>query len=467
MGSSGVVSAGLRFCGHLPTGMMGFSGINLYNRAKTLGDIYDVIPHGRAFLQGLQLVGQVGCATFAWNFVMFAASGPADGVALFLIGVVDLVLTVLLLFGAVQQVRFMPRSYGGCDGAIDWKNGTDGRNYFLVVNESTTGYSSPERVCNAYVHNWAVTVACIVLYCLCTMSTLLVGGLESCLSTRNTCGSFKGLWSFLIFPITYPVGLVSPSIRFALRYTLKFLARGRSPRPHRSRRPIYTKMPRVGSEKSEILQEPKVLPAPVVDMITQRLHFADLVSLSQSSRQLRTAFFGHGDVAKELERLRQYCCEGNKKSQCKICDRQVCESCQFKTHVKKSYASHHLSSCRPACTRCFYLDHCHDKNRQNRQRNTKHQGTCPSSGAKADLELGEGSGRVSSYLTICRVCSEAEPRELARRMEEQDAAELRRLAKHPLVCYSCKDLLPSRGPRWWICGGCKTECRSGTHPSWA
>jgi hypothetical protein len=45
------------FICHIPSGMVGINGLSDWKNAKDLGDIYDVIPHGRVFLQGLQFSG--------------------------------------------------------------------------------------------------------------------------------------------------------------------------------------------------------------------------------------------------------------------------------------------------------------------------------------------------------------------------------------------------------------------------
>ncbi|KAF7555457.1 hypothetical protein G7Z17_g2107 [Cylindrodendrum hubeiense] len=162
MGFGGVTSCILRFAGHIPTGMMGFTGLNLYNHANKLGNIYDVIPHGRTFLHGVKIVGQAGIATFVWNFVVFIASVPASGIFLVMIGLVDFGLTTALIYGVVMQAKFIPGSHMGCKNAIDWRNGTDGENFFLVASESNEfSYSGPKKACDAFVHNWAITIGCM------------------------------------------------------------------------------------------------------------------------------------------------------------------------------------------------------------------------------------------------------------------------------------------------------------------
>lgn len=54
----GIPSSIIRFICHIPTGMVGFNGNGIYNRATGLDDIYDAIPRGRVFLHGLELVGK-------------------------------------------------------------------------------------------------------------------------------------------------------------------------------------------------------------------------------------------------------------------------------------------------------------------------------------------------------------------------------------------------------------------------
>lgn len=55
---SGVVSVVIRFICHIPAGIAGIGALGLYNSAKGLGDIFDVIPNGHRFLHGLQIAGQ-------------------------------------------------------------------------------------------------------------------------------------------------------------------------------------------------------------------------------------------------------------------------------------------------------------------------------------------------------------------------------------------------------------------------
>lgn len=143
------------------------------------------------------------------------------------------------------------------------------------------------------------------------------------------------------------------------------------------------------------------------------------------------------------------------------------QTCSSYARHRKSYASQHLSRCQPVCTKCFYLNYCRSTNRLQQRRPSKHAASCWSSTEKRDVEEGIGQGWQAVEEPVCRLCYEKTDAERMKRMEAQDTAELQRLAKHPLVCNTCKDPLPSRGPRWWICTSCQVECKSHAHPPWA
>ena len=56
MWGPGGISSFIRFICHIPTGMLGFNNLSLYQGVRNLGDIYDVIPYGRDLLQGMKIV---------------------------------------------------------------------------------------------------------------------------------------------------------------------------------------------------------------------------------------------------------------------------------------------------------------------------------------------------------------------------------------------------------------------------
>lgn len=65
------------------------------------------------------------------------------------------------------------------------------------------------------------------------------------------------------------------------------------------------------------------LPLEIVRMIAQHVHHADLISVSQSSRLLRTGLFGSVDVKTRLDGLKESTCDPGRSS-CDICRSQIC-----------------------------------------------------------------------------------------------------------------------------------------------
>jgi hypothetical protein len=93
------------------------------------------------------------------------ASTFCRGILLGLIGLVDATLAGLLIVGVVWQARFLPGTYGACkDGAAQWSNGTDGRNFFVVASQADdfkyddSGRSSPDKLCHSMVENWVMAI---------------------------------------------------------------------------------------------------------------------------------------------------------------------------------------------------------------------------------------------------------------------------------------------------------------------
>lgn len=78
-----------------------------------------------------------------------------------LLGIADMGLGVSILLGVLKQGAFLPKNYGGCNDWQNWRNATDGRNFFDVANKtggwdsSTSGY----EICAGLVLNWGFGVA--------------------------------------------------------------------------------------------------------------------------------------------------------------------------------------------------------------------------------------------------------------------------------------------------------------------
>lgn len=162
-------------------------------------------------------------------------------------------------------------------------------------------------------------ISCSVLYFICAVCNILIGILTEGSMSGLMDECIYGVRSFvtLIFiPIWYPIACLIPKFRFGIRYVTKMVKRNRDP-PRKSRGLRY-----VSSEKHMVLQSVETLPEDVVHRIVKHLHYRDAVNVKRSSKYLQMRFFGQ---TRQIGSLRPYCCQGSPKSQCTICDGQICK----------------------------------------------------------------------------------------------------------------------------------------------
>lgn len=144
------------------------------------------------------------------------------------------------------------------------------------------------------------------------------------------CVPFAWCWlgiCWLFKPLSYVADHIVASCRFALRYTLKFAAGTNTTRKRMGHRRQKLRLPNSLSKQKNFAdsKSPSAgLPFELLVMVAEKVHFADLVSLSQSSRRLRAFFFNDGHPRSVLEQLRQYACDGSDKTQCSLCSIQIC-----------------------------------------------------------------------------------------------------------------------------------------------
>ncbi|UNI15711.1 hypothetical protein JDV02_002217 [Purpureocillium takamizusanense] len=325
---SGIPSVIIRFICHIPLGFLASNGFGMYNRMKGLGSIYDAVPGGQSFLQGARVIGGVGWPLFAYNFVCFALTGFLDGLALATIGLIDLVFTIVLVAGTAMEANFLPRTYGACKHASDWRDGPDGRNFFdeAVRGGRWVGFPRAEDLCHGMVQHWAFCIAVTIIYGISGCMNLAIGLRE----VHGAGRRFSSTWVARSIPpdfwVLRPLALTMrhclPSLRFLHRYAGKLLARWR---PVRTQPYEYRQL--LGLRAGGDAGSAPGLPFKVTSFLAEELHFVELLSLVASTEQMAAMLLGTKDPARELEELRSFTCAGTDKSQCRICDAQVCSVC--------------------------------------------------------------------------------------------------------------------------------------------
>ncbi|KAL2127131.1 hypothetical protein VTI74DRAFT_11272 [Chaetomium olivicolor] len=277
-----------------------------------------------------------GVTTLIWNALLCPWSFvfEAEGLVLGTMGLIDLALALSLITGAAMQGRFLPGTYAGCDDAMNWKNGTDGRNFFVAANVTSelghsAGYSG---VCRRITHNWILCIVIIILYLLCAAVNILLGfGVKPPVPDERweTTRARSRIPPRILRPLYRTFNPVQASAWFALRYLSKYWHR-RKGYPSRNVRQVNGRKSNQalsrGREDPLVKQVPGPrLPLEILIMIARHLHYPDLVSASRSSKVLRRTLFGDQKPREVLELLRQYSCNGPfPKTTCLVGNGQKC-----------------------------------------------------------------------------------------------------------------------------------------------
>ncbi|KAK7224130.1 hypothetical protein V2G26_012133 [Clonostachys chloroleuca] len=295
---AGVPSCIIRFICHIPTGILGSRGLGYQNDALKLDDdLFNSIPNGLQFREGLQILGRAGLATFIWNFVLFVPSVLCSETQLGLIGVVDLLLTLVLIVGVSKQSMYLPRGYEQCANIEQWRLGEDGRNYFVELTTLDKYASSkPSDLCNELVQNWAIGIAVSILYLACGIINITIGlagssstGFGDCFSLstptfdyplRTTTNgwhlplsewNYRGLAPLrYLLPVLIPLDYAMASTSFLIRLTSKLVLRMQ----------LQTKVKRknIAWMRRNNKTDSPALPLEVVEIIAHNLHYADLTA---------------------------------------------------------------------------------------------------------------------------------------------------------------------------------------------
>jgi hypothetical protein len=227
---------------------------------------------------------------------------------------------------------------------------------------------------------------------------------------------------------------------------------------------------------------------PILLEIISYLHYTDVITLSLLSKRVRSELFGSSS---QVEALRVASCIPAKIA-CYCCNTQICavrntctsenhplhfrerpltsrtQSCQTSRSLPPTDTHRHLHTCVIHCSACYRAKICAP-----RAIHSPPICACGSSSSNLSTALSSRTRTTTTTAVattnprnICHFCSARPDGGLAIRTL-RDKSEITHLAGQELKCGECKRRLPSRGVRWWVCGGCNRECTSRVHPQWS
>lgn len=183
-------------------------------------------------------------------------------------------------------------------------------------------------------------MGCSVTYSLCTFFNITFGGFgnEWEYYSRDHSSYGRNFLAQLLNPIQRVFVSIMPSrLRYGFRYLSKSLRRVKVPnslklrhlRLKPSSRNKPTTLAVALSPESQLQRYGRRPPYDPLKIIAYKLHYVDLVNLSLVSKSLHEAIFPTADLGVRSEELRIYTCEDGSKSQCWVCNIQICQVCTF------------------------------------------------------------------------------------------------------------------------------------------
>ncbi|KAK2772971.1 hypothetical protein FQN52_004805 [Onygenales sp. PD_12] len=442
-------------------------------------------------------------ARLIWNIVLWLPTAVAPSILVWLIGIFDVVLTVYLGIATVLQGQFTPPSSSACQHADTWQvHGNATESFFHAVAGFNATRISAEEVCKEFVFQWRLGLASLVLYCIVSFCNTFLSLL---LSMRSAGGVPDASWlvtsfeilvaSFLLPPriAVYFLCLLfvllpkctKPPVRFVFRSVSKacqtiyipiwrrlkllrvwhFLSRRHRPRAENEGEEWNKTIPVSGcSALADFLH------IDILTLVSEHLHYQDLVNLSLTSKRLRATVFPNGHGRSGASILRRYACNPATRSQCWVCTMPLCSAChnkrQFSTRqLQRSQKSH--ETCKPLCTSCFYKTIATHKLRFG---TTKFYNFC-----QRDYRKQQGgycdrpqNGTDENFIrSLCRRCDMLPKNKCLELLRQRELAEMNQMKESAgYTCCVCSGGV-SRGLMWWKCTSCGGECQDPmVHPAW-
>lgn len=218
----------------------------------------------------------------------------------------------------------------------------------------------------------------------------------------------------------------------------------------------------------------KFLHIDILTLISNHMHYADLINLSLTSKVVREAVFPSDDPERARKLLERNTCTDAAKADCWACSRQICDLCANTIELTHEWSWAHSEWCQPICTECYRLRLSLEQD--------KHGFGAISPCSECDCMQGGQSSpfhkkdkpsdkpdppRLDLQRQLCNFCYLLPMRECIKIRQAREIPETKRLADQQPNCKSCRLALPSSGPRWWMCSHCGDECRSSIHPPWS
>ncbi|KAF2031147.1 hypothetical protein EK21DRAFT_63917 [Setomelanomma holmii] len=317
-------------------------------------------PYDPNIAVGEHLASNWGTFAFYWNFAFWIPSFWFLPPLNFPFTIIDTVITVYLARATNYQTAYVPHSQASCDGAAyDWHRPAGANeSFFQVAARLNATVSTPTKMCRTFVEEWQYGITLSAFYAAISLLNIiaLLGAISAARREGESPPEFMGKLAktSLEHVMNIPKGLVillvgilwflpecifrclplsfKSRIRFGRRYAVK-TALGAEQKTELGIMDMKNYYEQTKRQRMARYQGGSGEPSPlsnflnVYDMlmvITEELHYSDVMNLSRVSKSVREAVLPAHDIDRRLQTFRRYTCPGGHKSYCWLCDTQIC-----------------------------------------------------------------------------------------------------------------------------------------------
>ncbi|KAH7083679.1 hypothetical protein FB567DRAFT_604714 [Paraphoma chrysanthemicola] len=309
---------------------------------------------------GEKIASKWGTFGFYWNFAVWIPTFWFPPPLNLPFTVIDTVITIYLARASHYQTAYAPHSKGSCTSAAhDWYR-PPGANesFFEAAARLNSTVATPTKMCRTFVEEWQYGIVLSAFYA--TISLLnIIAFLGAIFGARRDGESLltfvtnllkvvleqalnvpKGiallvvgfLWSLpqCMFRCL-PLSIKSP-VRFGRRYAVKSVlgAEQKAELGIMEMKTVYEQKKRQhmpcyqggGGEPSPLSNFLSIYDMLMV--VTEELHYTDIMNLSRVSKSVREAVLPAGDLGRRVQAFRRYTCHGAQRTLCWLCDKQIC-----------------------------------------------------------------------------------------------------------------------------------------------
>ncbi|RYC56449.1 hypothetical protein CHU98_g9751 [Xylaria longipes] len=309
--AAGAISGVVRFLCHVPLFYYAITSMNHYNFVKAHMKVLLAPPLGSKVFVAEVFSGPIGVVAFVWNFLLWIPTIYADGARLFVIGVVDAIITGFIIASLVIEASFIGFNHAQCAQLRPDAAPTSNLIFFQRVAEIDHKEKDvAEGTCQGYYAKWYIGLVVGILYAISAISNILVGSYSHNENRQSSHCSLSPIHAVInIIKVLadciffFLPARVRSALFFANRYAMhRFHHKGS--RTKQNARDAYALFPRrhhnrEGKEKGLHLV---LSQEAVVERIAHHLHYADIVNLSLASRGIREAVFPRQDTSKVDEK---------------------------------------------------------------------------------------------------------------------------------------------------------------------